>query len=157
MTRKRSGLARSTEHLAADLPYRAAPVPCPLGDFALSKRPSVENAAGSMKKIFPLTAPDRAAARVVDRVKADVRRYVQRERRKALPEGFAAWSFACRAGSTRETAEPCELGEIGARIDAAVQEGLTSVYIEIVAEPQLRKPPADPTVPPPPSTGAHSG
>src|SRR3954465_5932572 len=86
-----------------------------------------------MKKNFPLRAPGKADPRVVEAVKNDVRKYVKRERRKALPEGFTLWAFQCRAGATAETAEACELGDISHRIDAVAQAGGDSVYIEIVA------------------------
>jgi hypothetical protein len=97
-----------------------------------------------MKKTFPLTAPGKADARVVEAVKYEVRKYVQRERRKPVPEGFDLWTFACRAGASAETAAPCELSELGAAIDAVASAGAGSVYIEIMASPGHRLPRASP-------------
>jgi hypothetical protein len=93
---------------------------------------------GHMKKVFPLSHPGKVAARVVDSVKHDIRKYVQRERRKALPEGFTQWTFLCRAGADRETAAPCELDGIGRIIDGVANAGGNEVYVEIVAQPGHR-------------------
>ena len=94
-----------------------------------------------MKKVFPLTAPGKADARVVEAVKSDVRRYVKRERAKAPPAGFDTWTFACQVGATRDDAVPCELAGIGAAIDGVVQTGSPAVYVEVVATPSHRVPP----------------
>ena len=92
-----------------------------------------------MKKTFPLTDPGKAAARVVDAIKHDVRKYVKRERRKPLPEGFDLWSFNCKVGPDAATAEARPLKEISAAIDAVAQTGATQVYIEILAVGGLRQ------------------
>jgi len=94
-----------------------------------------------MKKSFPLTAPGKADARVVEAVKYEVRKYVQRERRKPVPEGFDLWTFACRAGANSETAARCELADIGTAIDAVASAGGAAVYVEILAAPGHRLPP----------------
>lgn len=92
-----------------------------------------------MKKTFPLQAPGRVAQRVVEAVKNDVRKYVKRERRKTLPEGFDVWTFACRIGANAEAAKPCTLNEISGRIDAVVAAEGNEVYIEILAQPAHRQ------------------
>lgn len=97
-----------------------------------------------MKKTFPLQAPGKADARVVESVKNEVRKYVKRERRKPLPEGFTWWNFNCKAGADRETAAVCALVDIGAAIDAVVSAGGTQVFIEVVAEPGHRTPGSKP-------------
>lgn len=101
-----------------------------------------------MKKIFPLTGPGKADQRVVESVKSDIRKYVKRERRKTLPEGFTQWDFACKTGLTRDSATECHLADVGAAIDAVVNTGSKEVYVEILAVPGHRTPPsptADPT------------
>jgi hypothetical protein len=95
-----------------------------------------------MKKNFPLTEPGKADARVVEAVKNEVRKYVKRERRKPVPEGFDLWTFACRAGATSDNSAPCELEEVGRAIDAVASAGGKSVYIEILAAPGHRLPSA---------------
>ncbi len=87
-----------------------------------------------MKKNFPLQAPGKADARVVDSVKNEIRKYANRERRKPLPEGFTWWNFNCRAGADRDTATSCAFNDIGTAIDAVVNAGGTQVYIEVIAE-----------------------
>jgi len=93
-----------------------------------------------MKKTFPLQAPGKADARVVESVKSDVRKYVKRELRKTPPEGFDLWTLQCRAGATDEAATACEVAEIGRIVDAVASTGSTTVYVEIVAVPGLRTP-----------------
>lgn len=88
-----------------------------------------------MKKIFPLKVPDRVDARVVEAVKNDVRKYVKRERRKTLPEGFDEWHFNCRAGPDEVSARACALGDLSAAIDDVANAGGGEIYIEILAAP----------------------
>jgi hypothetical protein len=99
-----------------------------------------------MKKNFPLKAPNKADARVVESVKSDVRKYIARERRKTLPAGFDTWTFACRVGAAAETAEPCEVPGLGAAIDAVATAGAPGVYIEVLAVPghRVSPPPGEP-------------
>jgi hypothetical protein len=94
-----------------------------------------------MKKLFPLRVPGRNDQRVVEAVKYDVRKYVKRERRKQLPEGFSTWTFQCQAGPTRDTATACELADINAQIDEIANTGAHEIYIEIVAAPGQRTSP----------------
>lgn len=94
-----------------------------------------------MKKVFPLKQPGKADPRVVEAVKNDVRKYVRRERRKTLPDGFSEWAFTCKAGPTRDSAVDCKLGDISAAIDHAANAGGSEIYLEIIAEPGHRTPP----------------
>ena len=57
-----------------------------------------------MKKTFPLQIPGKDAERVLERLKNEVRKYVQREQRKTLPAGSARWLFACKVGADVATA-----------------------------------------------------
>ena len=93
-----------------------------------------------MKKTFSLHAPGKADARVVESIKHDVRKYVKRERRKTLPEGFDLWEVACRAGASAATAETQPLNEMGTAIDLVVNAGAAEVYLEITAVPAHRIP-----------------
>lgn len=88
-----------------------------------------------MKKTFPLEQPSKARARVIEAIKSDVRRYVQRERRKPLPEGFTRWTFQCKAGADAASARPCALDDIGRAIDEVAGAGGPHVYLEILATP----------------------
>jgi hypothetical protein len=91
-----------------------------------------------MKKSFPLHLPGKADARVVEAVKHDVRKYVQRERRKALPPDFSVWDFACKVGTESGDCQDVTWREIGPAIDSVVSRGADSVYIEVVAVPSHR-------------------
>ena len=59
-----------------------------------------------MKKTFPLKDPAKADARVLEAIKQDVRKYVKRERRKALPTGVDFWDFNCQLGLISSSALP---------------------------------------------------
>lgn len=92
-----------------------------------------------MKKLFPLHAPGRDDARVRDKIRQELNKYVRRERRKDLPEGFDAWEFACRVGPSEPSAEVRMLKEVGGVIDAVAAAGAKEVYVEIVAVPAKRE------------------
>ena len=94
-----------------------------------------------MKKVFQLKAPGLVDQRVVEAVKNDVRKYVKRERRKTLPEGFTQWNFNCKAGPVRDTAPVRELDDLSAAIDEVANAGGTEIYIEVLAEAGHRTPP----------------
>lgn len=92
-----------------------------------------------MKKSFPLTSATHQPARVVEGIKADIRKYLKRERRKPLPEEVDFWDFDCRAGRDAESAEVVHVSEITKPIDTAAQENWSSIYIEILAKQGIRK------------------
>ena len=46
-----------------------------------------------MRKIFPLEVHGLKPPRVIESIKHDVRKYLKRERRKALPEDVDFWDF----------------------------------------------------------------
>ena len=91
-----------------------------------------------MKKTFPLTAPGHQPPRVIAAIKNDVRKYVKRERRKALPEGVDFWDFDCKVGQGEAAPEPKHVEELIAAIDQAAASQCASVYIEILATPGHR-------------------
>lgn len=91
-----------------------------------------------MKKAFPLEVPNHKPPRVVESIKAELRKYLKRERRKELPEGVDFWDFDCRAGKDSESAEPIHVADITKPVDAAAVGKWDSVYIEILAKPGHR-------------------
>ena len=93
-----------------------------------------------MKKTIALTHPKLIPARWVDAIKYDIKKYLNRERRKTLPDGTDYWSFDCRFGATEEVAEPIFTSEINKHIDAAVAQELGAFYIEILARACKHKP-----------------
>jgi hypothetical protein len=94
-----------------------------------------------MRKTFPLEDPPHKPPQVVAAIKNKVRKYLKRERRKALPEGVDFWDFDCQVGQEGPT-KVVHVAEIIGAIDAAAENGWATVYIEILAKPgkRTRKP-----------------
>jgi len=92
-----------------------------------------------MKKNFPLQAPGKDDARVRDKIRHEVNKYVRRSQRKTPPEGFGMWEFMCRVGISDANAENKTIKEVGGAIDTVAATGATTVYVEIEAVPAQRK------------------
>ncbi len=93
-----------------------------------------------MRKTFPFDDPRHKPARVVEQIKSTVRKYLKRERRKALPEGVDFWDFDCRTGKDEATAAEAHVSALIAAIDTAALAGWETIYIEILAKPGRRTP-----------------
>ncbi len=93
-----------------------------------------------MRKTYPLRAEGKHPDRVLDAVKHDIRKYLKRERRRALPEGTDFWDFDCKFGLAPDSAAVAHLATVIPQLDAAAREGATSVYVEILARAAKRKP-----------------
>ncbi|OAN18669.1 hypothetical protein A3K86_07220 [Photobacterium jeanii] len=91
-----------------------------------------------MKKTFALTHPKKAVPRVVEAVKYEIKKYLKRENRKALPQGADYWDFDCKYGHTEQEAKVIHVKEINKCLDEAEKLELTSCYIEILAKPATR-------------------
>lgn len=100
-----------------------------------------------MKKTFPLAIEGRHPDRVLDALKHEIRKYLRRERRRALPEGVDFLDFDCRFGLTSASAQDAPVADLIGLIDSASREGAASVYVEILAKPGKRRarPPAGET------------
>lgn len=92
-----------------------------------------------MKKTFKLTNPVKKVERVADDIKCEVKRYVKRERKKALPENFDYWDFDCRIGATSNDAVKIKVNELSSMIDKVVLEGKEEFYLEILAKSAANK------------------
>lgn len=93
-----------------------------------------------MRKTFQLQPEGKNRDRVLEAIKHDIRKYIQRERRRALPEGVDFWDFDCRFGTTEETAEVVHLAALtGLMNDVAKAEG-PQFYVEILAKHGKRNP-----------------
>ena len=93
-----------------------------------------------MKKTFNLTHPKTKYARLVDAVRSDIKRYIKRERKKTLPEGFDTWDFDCKFGATIDEAKVLDVTKLSQAIHDAETQGLESFYIEILAKAGHRPP-----------------
>ncbi|MEI6712217.1 MAG: DUF6172 family protein [Verrucomicrobiota bacterium] len=91
-----------------------------------------------MRKTFPLTAAGHEPPRVVAAIKNEVRKYLRRERRKALPDGATHWAFRCQVGLGDAELEPKRVGEIIESIDLAAERNCAAITIEILAAPGVR-------------------
>ena len=88
-----------------------------------------------MKKVFPLVSERHKPARVVEKVKSEVRKYMKRARSKKLDEElFDYWGFDCKAGKSAEEAKPCHEKEIGKALDGALAEEWPEIYLEILSK-----------------------
>jgi hypothetical protein len=91
-----------------------------------------------MKKIFPLEVPDRKPGLVLDAIKNELRKYLKRERRKALPEGVDFWDFDCKVGPSSAEAAVTHPGDVEKAVAATAAAGGKEVYVEILAKPGHR-------------------
>ena len=91
-----------------------------------------------MKKVFSLTHEKIKTPRLVDSIKHELKKYLKRERNKALPDGADFWDFDCKYGGTEQAAEVIHLSEINKYMDEAEKNALASFYLEILAKPASR-------------------
>lgn len=86
-----------------------------------------------MKKTIALTHPKLKPARLADAIKYDIKKYLNRERRKPLPAGADYWTFDCRFGASEELAVKIFTSEINKHLDAAIEQEQPQCYVEILA------------------------
>ena len=91
-----------------------------------------------MKKTFQLTHPKIKVPRLVEAIKHEVKKYIQRERRKPLPAGVDYWDFDCRFGADAEHCAVVHVADINKAISQAEEQQLESFYLEILAKPGHR-------------------
>lgn len=96
-----------------------------------------------MKKTFQLATEGRHPDRLLDAIKHEIRKYIQRERNKALPKGADYWDFDCRFGADAASAESIHVSAIRDCVNAAAAEQRGSFYLEITARAATRAPRAD--------------
>ncbi len=87
-----------------------------------------------MKKTFKLNIDGKNRDRVLDAIKHDIRKYVKRQRRVALPEGVDYWDFDCKFGTREDNATGVHFATIMALIDAVAKEGGDAFYLELLAK-----------------------
>jgi len=100
-----------------------------------------------MKKTFPLTHDKIKPARMADSIRAEISKYIKRERNKKLPEGVDFWDFDCKVGADAAAATTQHVSEISKAIGQVLEEGSETVYVEILAKPATRNKPAKPAKP----------
>ncbi|MDH6184747.1 DUF6172 family protein [Polaromonas sp. CG_23.6] len=85
-----------------------------------------------MRKTFLLNIEGKNRDRLVEASKHDIRKYVKRERSRALPAGVDFWDFECKFGSNEATAAVVHFAALMTSIDTAVLEGAEQFYVEVV-------------------------
>jgi len=91
-----------------------------------------------MKKTFKLSHPKIKLPRLVEAIKHEVKKYIQRERRKPLPPDVDFWDFDCRFGADESTCEAIHVGDINKAISQAEEQQLEAFYLEILVKPGHR-------------------
>ena len=91
-----------------------------------------------MRKNFKLSHPKIKRPRLVEAIKFEVKKYLRRERRKALPADVDFWDFDCRFGADEASSEVIHVSAINKAISRAESEQLESFYLEILAKPGRR-------------------
>ena len=92
-----------------------------------------------MKKTFKLKIQNKNYDRAVESAKHEIRQYIKREKRKALPEGVDFWEFDCKFGADESAAVVIAFSQITTSIDDAAANKLDSFYIEILAKAGRKK------------------
>ena len=91
-----------------------------------------------MKKTFKLTHEKLNRDRLVDAIKHEIRKYIKRERKRALSTDMDYWDFDCKFGADEGIADVIHLSEIDKCIANAVEDDFESFYLEILAKPAQR-------------------
>jgi Family of unknown function (DUF6172) len=92
-----------------------------------------------MKKTFAFAQEGKHPDRVLDAIKHDIRKYIKRERSRALPAGVDFWDFDCRVGATEPESAVAHVAELNGLVDTVAHVGGAGVYVEILAKPGHRK------------------
>jgi len=86
-----------------------------------------------VKKKFELIVEDKNTDRLTEAAKNEIRKYIKREKKKALPKGVDFWLIDCRFGQDDDSLEKIAFGDITKYIDAAVENKCASFTIELLA------------------------
>jgi hypothetical protein len=92
-----------------------------------------------MRKTFQLRPEGKHPERVLEAVKHEIRKYIRRERRRALPEGADYWDFDCRFGPAAETAAVVHIAALTGLIDGIAKAEGPQFHVEILARPARRR------------------
>ena len=87
-----------------------------------------------MKQTFSLEHPKKKPARMGEAVRARIKKYVKRERRKPLPDDVDFWDFDCKFGYTEAEAQVVHLSSMSKHIMEAEAKGCMSFYVEILVK-----------------------
>jgi hypothetical protein len=91
-----------------------------------------------VRKTYLLNVEGKNRDRLLEASKHDIRKYVKRERGRALPAGVDYWDFDCRFGSNAANAEMVHFATLMGLIDTLAKEGGEQFYVEVVTKHGLR-------------------
>ena len=87
-----------------------------------------------MKKTYTLNIEGKNRDRLLDAAKHDIRKYVKRERARALPAGVDFWDFDCKLGIDQASAAGVHFASLITSVDALAKEGTNTFYVEVVTK-----------------------
>ncbi|NMM10319.1 MAG: hypothetical protein HHJ16_08605 [Polaromonas sp.] len=87
-----------------------------------------------MRKTYRLNIEGKNRDRLLEASKHDIRKYVKRERSRALPAGADFWDFDCKFGTSEATAEVVHFAALIGLIDTLAQDGGEQFYVEVVTK-----------------------
>lgn len=93
-----------------------------------------------MKKTYQLNIEGKNRDRLLDAAKHDIRKYLKRERAKALPKGVDYWDFDCKSGASDAAASEVPVADLIKSIDEIVKDGAPQFYVEVVAKGGVKVP-----------------
>ena len=85
-----------------------------------------------MRKTYLLNMEGKNRDRLLEASKHDIRKYVKRERSRALPEGVDYWDFDCKFGTSEVTAAGVHFATLSRLIDTVAHDGGEQFYVEVV-------------------------
>ena len=91
-----------------------------------------------MKKTYLLTVEGKNRDRLVEAAKHDIRKYIKRERAKALPKDVDFWDFDCQVGAADTSAVPVHVAELFTAIEVLIAADGSQFYVIVVAKPGHR-------------------
>ena len=101
-----------------------------------------------MRRTYRLDIEGKHPDRLLDASKHDIRKYIKRERGKALPAGADFWDFDSRVGIDEASAKVVPFPELIRAVDALVAAGNRQFFVEVLRKPGKRtpRPAADPAI-----------
>ena len=85
-----------------------------------------------MRKTYLLNVEGKNRDRLLESSKHDIRKYVKRERSRALPAGVDFWDFDCKFGTEESAATRVHFATLMGLIDTLASDGGAQFYVEVV-------------------------
>ena len=84
-----------------------------------------------MRKTYTLNIEGKNRDRLLEASKHDIRKYLKRERNKALPAGVDYWDFDTKSGVDEASAVAVAFADLFRSIDTLVAGGGDQFYVEV--------------------------